>query len=88
MLCAISTLRTKYSMTARADLVGVLAINKEGVPIELENGKRDGIILRKAAEEPEVMPLQAEFDAVERQAHVRPNTARQRRPDRGHHTRF
>jgi hypothetical protein len=53
-----------YIMAAPADLVGILAVNKEGVPIELVAGKRDSAILRKATDEPEVMPSPAEFDAV------------------------
>ena len=57
-------LADKYIMTASPDLLGVLAVNKDGVPIELANGKRDNAILRKATEEPEVMPSPAEFDAV------------------------
>ena len=51
-------------MSAPADLVGVLAVNKESIPIEVANGKRDNIILRKATDEPEVMPSPAEFNAV------------------------
>ena len=51
-------------MAAPPDLVGILAVNKEGVPIEVVNGKRENAILRKATEEPEVMPAPAKFDAV------------------------
>jgi len=57
-------LADKYIMTASPDLLGVLAVNKDGVPIELASGKRDRAIFRKATEEPEVMPSPAEFDAV------------------------
>jgi hypothetical protein len=57
-------LADRYIMAAPPDLLGVLAVNKDGVPIELANGKRDNAILRKATEEPEVMPAPAEFDAV------------------------
>ncbi len=57
-------LADKYIMAAPADLVGILTVNKEDVPIELANGKRDNAILRKATDEPEVMPSPAEFDAV------------------------
>jgi len=46
----------KYIMSAPPELVGVLAVNKVGVPIELIDGKRDNAILRKATTEPEVMP--------------------------------
>ena len=57
-------LADKYIMAAAADLVGILAVNKEGVPIEVTDRKRDNAILRKATEEPEVMPSPAEFNAV------------------------
>jgi hypothetical protein len=57
-------LADKYIMAAPPDLVGILAVDKQGVPIELANGKRGNAILRKATEEPEVMPSPAEFDAV------------------------
>jgi hypothetical protein len=54
----------EYIMSAPPDLLGVLAVNKAGVPIELADGKRDNAILRKATAEPEIMPSPAEFDAV------------------------
>jgi len=54
----------KYIMSAPPELVGVLAVNKVGVPIELIDGKRDNAILRKATTEPEVMPSPPEFNAV------------------------
>jgi hypothetical protein len=57
-------LAEKYIMSAPAGLVGVLAVNKQSVPIELTNGKLDSAILRKATDEPEIMPSPAEFDAV------------------------
>jgi hypothetical protein len=57
-------LADKYIMAAPADLVGILTVNKEGVPIEVTDRKRDNAFLRKATEEPEVMPSPAEFNAV------------------------
>jgi hypothetical protein len=57
-------LADKYIMAASPDLLGVLAVNKDGIPMELPPGKRGNAILRKATEEPEVMPSPAEFDAV------------------------
>src|ERR1700732_5383767 len=57
-------LADKYIMAAPPDLLGILAVNKEGVPIEVTDRKRDNAILRKATEEPEVMPSPAEFNAV------------------------
>jgi hypothetical protein len=57
-------LADKYIMAAPADLVGILAVDKEGVPIQLADGKRGNAALRKATDEPEVMPSPAQFDAV------------------------
>jgi hypothetical protein len=54
----------KYTMAASPDLVGVLAVNKNGIPTELLDGNRDSAILRKATDEPEVMPSPPEFNAV------------------------
>ncbi|MCC6776848.1 MAG: hypothetical protein IT537_09475 [Hyphomicrobiales bacterium] len=53
-----------YIMAAPADLVGILAVNQEGVPIEVAPGARENAILRKATHEPEVMPSPLGFDAV------------------------
>lgn len=57
-------LADKYIMSASPDLLGILAVNKDDVPIEISNGKRGTAILRKATAEPEVMPAPAEFNAV------------------------
>jgi hypothetical protein len=54
----------KYIMSASPDLLGVLAVNKDDVPIEISNGKRGSAILRKATDEPEVMPTPADFNAI------------------------
>lgn len=55
----------KYIMAASPDLIGVLAVNKGGVPVEVTDSARANVILRKATEEPEVMPSPAEFNAVD-----------------------
>lgn len=57
-------LADKYIMSASPDLLGVLAVNKDGVPIEVFDGTRGDVVLRKATDEPEVMPAPAEFNAV------------------------
>jgi hypothetical protein len=57
-------LADRYVMTAPPDLVGILAVNKDGVPIEVSKENRGKVILRKATDEPEVMPAPAEFNAV------------------------
>ncbi len=55
----------EYIMRASPDLLGVLAVNKDGLPIEVREGKRGEAILRKATDEPEVMPVPAEFNSVD-----------------------
>lgn len=60
----LTDLADKYIMTVPPDLLGILAVNKDSVPVELADGKRDNTILRKATAEPEVMPSPPEFDAV------------------------
>jgi hypothetical protein len=58
-------LADKYIMSAPPDLVGILAVNKNEVPIEVSEGKLGEAILRKATDEPEVMPGPPEFNAVD-----------------------
>ena len=60
----LTDLADKYIMTVSPDLVGVLAVNADGVPIEESEENRGKVMLRKATEEPEVMPAPAEFNAV------------------------
>jgi len=57
-------LADKYIMSASPDLLGVLAVNKDEVPVEVLGGKRGDAVLRMATDEPEVMPSPAEFNAV------------------------
>jgi hypothetical protein len=54
----------KYIMNASIDLLGLLAVNEHGVPFEVTNENRGDAVLRKATDEPEVMPAPAEFNAV------------------------
>jgi hypothetical protein len=53
-----------YIMGASLDLVGVLAVDGHAVPIEVTDSNRADAILRKATDEPEVMPAPAEFNAT------------------------
>lgn len=53
-----------YVMSVPPDLVGVLAVNKDRVPVEVSDATRGNAVLRVATEEPDVMPAPAEFDAV------------------------
>ena len=55
----------KYIMSAPYDLLGVLAVNKNGVPVEVSDENRDRAILRRATDEPEIMPTPPEFKAVD-----------------------
>ena len=57
-------LADKYVMSASPHLLGLLTVSKDAVPIEVSDGKRGGAILRKATDEPEVMPAPPEFNAV------------------------
>ncbi|MDP2409173.1 MAG: hypothetical protein Q8M26_02680 [Pseudolabrys sp.] len=57
-------LADKYIMSASPSLVGVLAVNKDEVPVEVPEGKRGDTIFRLATDEPEVMPAPADFNAV------------------------
>ncbi len=52
-------------MNVSPDLVGLLAVNKNAVPIEVSDGKRGEAILRKATDEPEVMPGSAGINTVD-----------------------
>jgi hypothetical protein len=61
----LTELADTYIMSASPDLLGVLAVNRDSVPIEVPGGKRNDAILRKATEEPEVMPAPPEFNAVD-----------------------
>jgi hypothetical protein len=51
-----------YVMSAPIEIVGLLAVDPSGVPIEVTNESLGKAILRKATDEPEVMPSPAEFD--------------------------
>jgi hypothetical protein len=53
-----------YIMSAPLDLLGVLVVNTDQVPIEVPDPTRHDAILRKATNEPEVMPAPAQFNAV------------------------
>lgn len=55
----------RYIMSASPDLLGVLALNKDDVPIEVLDDKRSNAVLRMATDEPEVMPSPPEFKAVD-----------------------
>ena len=54
----------KYIMAAPPDLLGILTVDKQSLPIEFVEGNRENAILRKATDEPEVMPAPPEFNAV------------------------
>jgi|SRR5665213_165845 len=51
-----------YVMSAPVKIIGLLAVDKNGVPIEVTEATLSKATLRKATEEPEVMPAPAQFD--------------------------
>jgi hypothetical protein len=55
----------RYILSAPSDIVGILAVNENQIPIEVPNDRRADVILRKATDEPEVMPAPLEFNAVD-----------------------
>jgi hypothetical protein len=61
----LADLADKYIMGVPPNLLGVLAVNKNAVPIEVSDENRRDAILRKATDEPEVMPAPPEFNAVD-----------------------
>lgn len=51
-------------MVVAPDLVGLLAVDSKGVPTEVRDAQRADVMLRKATDEPEVMPMPPDFNAV------------------------
>jgi hypothetical protein len=54
-----------YAARIPPDLVGLLAVDKTSTPIDVNDANQSGAILRKATDEPEVMPVPPEFSAVD-----------------------
>jgi hypothetical protein len=54
----------QYIMSAPTKLVGVLAVSRKSVPIEVSAAELGDAILRRATDEPEVMPAPADFNSV------------------------
>ncbi len=52
-----------YVMNAPVEIVGLLAVAADGTPIEVTSRTVKTAILRKATEEPDVMPIPAELPA-------------------------
>jgi hypothetical protein len=55
-------LADSYVMSAPIKIIGLLAVDPLGIPIEVTDETLREAILRKATDEPEVMPLPPEFD--------------------------
>lgn len=53
-----------YIMSAPVEVVGVLSVDADGTPIEVTNETIKAAVLRKATEEPDVMPVPVEFGAT------------------------
>jgi hypothetical protein len=53
-----------YIMSAPVEVVGVLAVDADGTPIEVTSETIKTAVLRKATEEPDVMPMPTEFSTT------------------------
>ena len=53
-----------YLMRAPVAAVGVLSVDADGTPIEITNETIKNAVLRKATEEPDVMPMPADFSTT------------------------
>jgi hypothetical protein len=53
-----------YIMSAPVEVVGVLSVDASELPVEVTDDTIATSVLRQATEEPEVMPIPAEFGAV------------------------
>jgi hypothetical protein len=54
----------RYIMSAPVEVVGVLAVNADGIPVEVTSDTIRSAVLRKATDEPDVMPTPAEFGTI------------------------
>jgi hypothetical protein len=54
-----------YTMSAPVEVVGVLAVNAQEVPVEVTADTIRSAVLRKATHEPDIMPAPTEFGAIE-----------------------
>jgi hypothetical protein len=52
----------QYVMSAPVKTIGLLVVDQNGIPIQVTDETLDAAILRRATEEPEVMPAPADFD--------------------------
>jgi hypothetical protein len=59
-----ANLAETYIMHAPVEVVGVLSVDAGGTPIEVTSGTIKAAVLRKATEEPDVMPMPAEFSTT------------------------
>ena len=57
-------LAESYIMSAPVAVVGVLSVDAHGTPVEVTSETIKTSILRKATEEPDIMPMPAEFSAT------------------------
>ena len=53
-----------YIMSAPVAVVGVLSVDADGTPIEVTSETIRAAVLRKATEEPDIMPMPAEFSTT------------------------
>jgi len=53
-----------YIMSAPVEVVGLLSVDTDGTPIEVTSETIKAALLRKATEEPDIMPMPAEFSTT------------------------
>ena len=58
-------LAEKYIMSAPVDVVGILSVDAHGTPIEVTADTIKTAVLRKATDEPDVMPVPVEFGTTQ-----------------------
>jgi hypothetical protein len=58
-------LAEQYIMSAPVEVVGLLAVNQNGIPVEVTAETIGSAVLRKATDEPDIMPAPADFGAIQ-----------------------
>jgi hypothetical protein len=60
----LTDIAESYIMNAPVEVVGILAVNEHGIPIEVTGDTIRDAVLRKATDEPDVMPTPADFGTI------------------------
>lgn len=59
-----ANLAEAYIATAPVEVIGMLSVNVGGLPVEVTNETLGASVLRRATEEPDVMPLPADLNVI------------------------